>query len=202
MRFVSQLWVFRLLWSGRVLFSYNSRWGLVQVTGLFIALSYVHHVDCAYINSSEKVDDSCSWSARSILQLLRQLIEGPVSIGQRPGRTFETCMIYELEKMWTSESTQFAWMRQISQLTGKAEVTFAEHFTSGNQQQAMAALRPIHQTAPHSLTYLQGMIKMITIVEHGFTFLVVLCGGIPFTLKSQIQVHKLLLSVQKGSIRS
>jgi isochorismate synthase EntC len=104
--------------------------------------------------------------------------------------------------MWTSESTQFAWMRQISQLTGKAEVTFAEHFTSGNQQQAMAALRPIHQTAPHSLTYLPGMIKMITIVEHGFTFSVVLCGGIPFTLKSQIQVHKLLLSVQKGLIHS
>jgi hypothetical protein len=110
MRFVSQLWVFQLLWSGPVLFSYNSCWGLVQVTGLFIVLSYVHHVDCAYINSPEKVDDSCSWSARSILQLLRQLIEGPVSIGQRPGRTFETCMIYELEKMWTSESTQFAWI--------------------------------------------------------------------------------------------
>jgi hypothetical protein len=60
MRFVSQLQVFQLRWSGRVLFSYNSRWGLVQVTGLFIAQSYVHHVDRADINSSEKVDDSCS----------------------------------------------------------------------------------------------------------------------------------------------
>ncbi len=117
----------------------------------------MHHVDCAYINSPEKVDDSCSWSARSILQLLRQLIKGPGSIGQRPGRTFETCMIYELEKMWTSESTQFAWIWQISQLMGKEDVTFVEHFTSGNQQQAMVALRPIHQTAPHSLTYLPGM---------------------------------------------
>jgi hypothetical protein len=85
---------------------------------------------------------------------------------------------------------------------GKAEVTFAERFTSGNQQQAMAAPRPIHQTAPHSLTYLPGMIKMITIIEHGFAFLVVLYGGIPFTLKSQIPVHKLLLSVQKGLIHS
>jgi hypothetical protein len=75
---------------------------LVQVTGLFIAQSYMHHVDCAYINSSEKVDDSCSWSARSILQLLRQLIEGLVRIGQLPdlqlGRKFETCMTYELER--------------------------------------------------------------------------------------------------------
>jgi hypothetical protein len=52
-------------------------------------------------------------------------------------------MIYELEKMWTSESIQFAWIWQISQLMGKVEVTFAEHFRSGNQQQAMAALRPI-----------------------------------------------------------
>jgi hypothetical protein len=111
-------------------------------------------------------------------------------------------MIYELEKMWTSESIQFAWIWQISQLMGKVEVTFAKHFTSGNQQQALAALRPIHQTAPHSLTYLPSMIKIITIVEHGFTFLVVLYGGIPFTLKSQIQVHKLLLSVQKGLIHS
>ncbi len=143
MRFVSQLWVVQLLWSGLVLFSYNSCWGLVQVTGLFIAQSYMHHVDCAYINSSEKVDDSCSWSARSILQRLRQLIEGLVWIGQQLGRTFETCMIYELEKMWTSESIQFAWIWQISQLMGKVEVTFAEHFRSGNQQQAMAALRPI-----------------------------------------------------------
>jgi len=33
---------------------------------------------------------------------------------------------------------------------GKAEVTFAERFTSGNQQQAMAAPRPIHQTTPQS----------------------------------------------------
>jgi hypothetical protein len=78
---------------------------------------------------------------------------------------------------------------------GKVEVTFAEHFTSSNQQQAVAAMRPIHWTAPRSLTYLPGMIKIITIVEHGFTFLVVLYGGIPFTLKSQIQVQKLLLSV-------
>jgi hypothetical protein len=85
---------------------------------------------------------------------------------------------------------------------GKAEVTFAERFTSGNQQQAMAAPRPIHQTTPHSLMYLLGMIKMITIIEHGFAFLVVLYGGIPFTLKSQIPVHKLLLSVQKGLIHS
>jgi hypothetical protein len=111
-------------------------------------------------------------------------------------------MIYELEKMCTSESTQFAWIWQISQLMGKVEVTFAEHSTSGNQQQAMVALRPIHQTTPHSLTYLPSMIKMTTIVEHGFTFLVALYGGIPFTLKSQIQVHKLLLSVQKGLIHS
>jgi hypothetical protein len=71
------------------------------------------------------------------------LIGGLVSIGQQPGRTFETCMIYGLEKMWTSESIQFAWIWQISQLMGKVEVTFAEHFRSGNQQQAMAALRPI-----------------------------------------------------------
>jgi hypothetical protein len=55
-------------------------------------------------------------------------------------------MIYELEKMWTSKSIQFAWIWQISQLMGKVEVTFAEHFTSNNQQQAMAAPRPIHQT--------------------------------------------------------
>ncbi len=42
-----------------------------------------------------------------ILQLSRQLIDqGPVSIGRRPGRRFETCMMYELEKMWISESTQ------------------------------------------------------------------------------------------------
>jgi hypothetical protein len=80
--------------------------GWCRLLGSFIALSYVHHVDCAYINSSEKVDDPCSWFARSILQLPRQLIEGPVSIGQRPGRRFETCMIYELEKMWISKSTQ------------------------------------------------------------------------------------------------
>jgi hypothetical protein len=53
---------------------------------------------------------------------------------------------------------------------GKAEVTFAERFTSGNQQQAMAAPRPIHQIAPHSPTYLPGMIKMITIIKHGFDF--------------------------------
>jgi hypothetical protein len=85
---------------------------------------------------------------------------------------------------------------------GKAEVTFVERFTSGNQQQAMAAPRPIHQTAPHNLTYLSGMIKMITIIEHGFAFLVVLYGGVPFTLKSQIPLHKLLLSVQKGLIHS
>jgi hypothetical protein len=60
MRFVSRLRVFQLLWSGPVLFSYDSCWGLVQVTGLFIAQSYMHHVDRADINSSEKVDDSCS----------------------------------------------------------------------------------------------------------------------------------------------
>ncbi len=179
-----------------------THWGLVQVTGLFIAQSYMHHVDRVDINSSEKVDNSCSWSTRSILQLLRQLTEGLVWIGRQLGRTFETYMIYELEKMWTSESVQFAWIWQISQLMGKVEVTFAEHFTLGNQQQAMAAPRPIHRTAPHSLTYLPGTIKIITIVEHGFTFLVVLYGGIPFTLKSQIQVHKLLLLVQKGLIHS
>jgi hypothetical protein len=34
--------------------------GWCRSLGLFIALSYVHHVDCAYINSSEKVDDPCS----------------------------------------------------------------------------------------------------------------------------------------------
>jgi hypothetical protein len=85
---------------------------------------------------------------------------------------------------------------------GKAEVTFAERFTSSNQQHAMAAPRPIHQIALHSPTYLSGMIKMITIIEHGFAFLVVLYGGIPFTLKSQIPVHKLLSSVQKGLIHS
>jgi hypothetical protein len=83
---------------------------------------------------------------------------------------------------------------------GTAEVTFAERFTSGTQQQAMAAPRPIRQTTPHSLTgYWQ---KMITIIEHGFAFLVVLYGGIPFTLKSQMPVQKLLLSVQKGLIHS
>jgi hypothetical protein len=85
---------------------------------------------------------------------------------------------------------------------GKAEVTFAKRFTSGNQQQVMAAPRPIHQIAPHNPTYLPGTIKMITIIEHGFAFLVVLYGGIPFTLKSKIPVHKLLLSVQKGLIHS
>jgi hypothetical protein len=125
MRFVSRLRVFQLLWSGRVLFSYDGCWGLVQVTGLFIAQSYMHHVDRADINSSEKVDDSCSWSARSILQLLRQLMEGLVWIGRQLGKTFETYMIYKLEKMWTSESVQFAWIWQMSQLMGKVEVTFA-----------------------------------------------------------------------------
>ncbi len=83
---------------------------------------------------------------------------------------------------------------------GKAEVTFADRFTSGNQQQAIAAPRPICQTTPHSLTGYWR--KMITIIEHGFAFLVVLYGGIPFTLKSQIPVQKLLLSVQKGLIHS
>ncbi len=34
--------------------------GWCRLLGSFIALSYVHHVDCAYINSSEKVDDPCS----------------------------------------------------------------------------------------------------------------------------------------------
>jgi hypothetical protein len=91
-------------------------------------------------------------------------------------------------------------MAGISQLMGKAEVTFVERFTSGNQQQAMAAPRPIRQTTPHSPTGYWR--KMITIIEHGFAFLVVLYGGIPFTLKSQIPVQKLLLSVQKGLIHS
>ncbi len=88
----------------------------------------------------------------------------------------------------------------MSQLMGTAEVTFAERFTLGTQQQAMAAPRPIRQTTPHNLTGYGR--KMITIIEHGFAFLVVLYGGIPFTLKSQIPVHKLLLSVQKGLIHS
>jgi hypothetical protein len=42
------------------------------------------------------------------------------------------------------------------------------------------------------------MIKMITIIEHGFAFLVVLYGGIPFTLKSQIPVHKIVAVSAKG----
>jgi hypothetical protein len=32
----------------------------VQVTNLFVAQSYMDHVDYAYINSFEKVDDFCS----------------------------------------------------------------------------------------------------------------------------------------------
>jgi hypothetical protein len=34
--------------------------GWCRSLGSFIAMSYVHHMDCAYINSPEKVDDPCS----------------------------------------------------------------------------------------------------------------------------------------------
>jgi hypothetical protein len=84
---------------------------------------------------------------------------------------------------------------------GTAEVTFAERFTSGTQQQAMAAPRPIRQTTPHSLTGYGR--KMITIIEHEFAFLVGFVWRHPFHLKqAKIPMHKLLLSVQKGLIHS
>ncbi|CAM6035388.1 unnamed protein product [Sphagnum compactum] len=102
-----------------------------KVTGLFIAQSYMHHVDCAYINSSEK----------------------------------------------------------ISQLMGKVEVTFAEHFTSGNQRQAMAALRPIHQTAPHSLTYLLGFFT-------GCSLMLILAFGCILQLDGDYRKMKYLTYLQ------
>ncbi|KAH9550908.1 hypothetical protein CY35_10G096800 [Sphagnum magellanicum] len=70
-----------------------------QVTCLFVAQSYMHHVKRAYVNSSEKVNE----------------------------------------------------------LMEKVEVTiFTEHFTSGNLQKAIAALRPMQQTTSQGVTCLLG----------------------------------------------